>query len=592
LGLSLAAAQDTRTATLVGTVTDSTGAVVPGAKITVTNTQTAFVSTGVANAEGAYYIPYLAPGGYELTVEAAGFKRYVRTGVSVRAGEVPRLDVQLEVGGLTESVNVTGTVPLLQTENAAVGSVAEAKTIIELPLLQLKPQRILYYMAGVMPWGGSQSALGQSESQMGYMLDGVSAKETVRNALGDTNTIVQPTVDAFAEAKLWTTGAPAEIGHVAGGMLSFTFKTGTNDFHGALEDRYMNRIMVHRNYFEPLPRVNPFTYHELQGTVTGPVYLPKIYNGRNRTFFLLGYGRHHEKVDDPRTATVPTPEMLAGDFSFGGVGNPIYDPAAIRQDERGTWISEPFPGNRIPPSRFDTVTKNFLARNPWKPPNTPGWFDRNGPRDNLNDWTLYRSYRSRYDAKLDHQFSEKHKISGRYSHMRHRVLGRIAIEFLWREIDSTVPSFGVAQPIDQRNSVLSDYYTINPTTMNEVRLGYNRRHQTNTPATLNQGWAQKLGIPNVGPETFPTFNGIYGVGPGGYSSNLSEDFTFQDNFTKVVGRHTFKTGYEAIRTRLNNVNRGLPSGSYSFGGTSLPYTPNTVFVYRPQPPREPASEAR
>ena len=575
LSLCVAFAQDTRTATLVGTVTDSTGAVVPGAKVTVTNTQTAFVATGQANAEGAYYIPFLAPGSYELTVEASGFKKYVRSGIGLRAAEMPRVDVQLEVGGVTESVKVAASAPLLETEIAVVGQVVEAKAIIQLPLLQLKPTRILYYMAGVMPWGGSQGALGQSENHMGYMLDGVSAKETITSVIGDTNSSTQPTMDAIAEAKLWTTGAPAEIGHTAGGALSFIFKTGTNQFHGALEDRYMNRVMVHRNYFESLPRVNPMTYHEMQSTVSGPVYIPKIYNGKDRTFFLFGYGRHHEKANDPQTQTVPTAEMLAGDFNFPGGAYPLYDPAAMRQDDKGTWISDPLPGNKVPLSRFDPVVKNFLAKNPWRSPNTPGYFDKTGPHDNLYDWTFYRSYRTRIDAKIDHQFSPNHKISGRYSHMRHRVNGRVNVAFAWREIDTTVPSFGVAQPIDQRNSVFSDYYTLNPSTMNELRLGYNRRHQTNTPATLNQGWAQKLGIPNVGPDTFPAFNGIYSLGALQYSSNLSEDFTFQDNFTKIIGRHTFKTGYEVIRTRQNNASPGNPSGTYNFGGTNLPYTPNT-----------------
>ena len=574
LCLSVAAAQDTRTATLVGTVTDSTGALMPGAKVTITNTQTGFVSTGQTNAEGSYYLPYLAVGAYELTVEAAGFKKYLRSGISLRAGEMPRLDVQLEVGGLTESVSITGSAALLETETAVVGMVAEAKALIQLPLPQLRPLRILYYMPGVVPVSGGQSVMGQSDTQMGFMLDGISAKESIRSAAGD-NAIVTGTMDAYAEVKLWTTGAPAELGHVAGGMVSLTLKSGTNQFHGALEDRYQNRVMIHRQYFEQFSRVNPFTYHEIQATLSGPVYIPKIFNGKNKTFFLFGYGRHHEKSEDPVTATVPTPEMLAGDFNFPGGAYPLYDPATIRQDAKGTWISDPLPGNKVPLNRFDQVTKNFLAKNPWKPPNTGGWFDRTGPHDNLNGWTFYRSYRSRYDAKIDHQFNSNHKISGRYSQMRHRQLGRVNIALAWREIDTTAPSFGIRTPNDQRNSVFSDYYTINPSTMNELRLGFNRRHLTNIPTTLNQGWAQKLGIPNVGPDNFPAFSGIYGLGALQYSSSISEDFTFQDNFTKIVRRHTFKTGYEVIRTRQNNVSPGNPSGTYNFGATSLPFTPNT-----------------
>ena len=578
LAVCLAFAQDTRTATLVGTVTDSTGAVVPGATVTVTNTETGFVSTGQTNAEGSYYIPYLASGSYELTIQAAGFKKYVRSGISARAADMPRIDVALEVGSVNDSVQVTAAAPLLETENASVGQVTEAKAIIQLPLLQLKPTRLLYYMAGVMPWGGAQNALGMAENQMGYMFDGVSAKETIGSVIGDTNNSVQPTMDAIEEAKLWTTGTPAEIGHTAGGALSFIFKSGTNQFHGALEDRYLNRTMVHRSYFESLPRTNPMTYHEMQATVSGPIYIPKIINGKNNTFFLFGWGRHHEKGNDPQTQTVPTADMLAGNFNFPGGQYPIYDPATIRQSG-STWISDPIPNNMVPTSRIDPAIKKFLSYTPWRTPNTGGYFDKNGPHDNLYDYTFYRSYRTRIDAKVDHQFSPNHKISGRYSQMRHRVNGRVNVAFAWPQIDTSVPSFGISQPIDQRNSVLSDYYTFSPTLMNEFRLGYNRRHATNTAATANQGWAAKLGIPNVNGATFPAFSGIYSLGALQSSSNLSEDFTFQDNVTKVMGRHTLKTGYEMIRTRQNNVSPGLPGGSYTFGGTSLPFTPNTGFSF-------------
>ena len=160
---SFASAQDTRTATLVGAVTDSTGSVVPGAAVTVTNVETAVVSKGVTSSEGTYYVAFLAAGAYDLTVEAAGFKKHVQSGLVLRAGETPRVDLQLEIGAVSESVRVSATNPLLETETATVGEIVGAKSLIQMTIQQLKPQRILYYMAGVMPVGGYH-ILGQNES--------------------------------------------------------------------------------------------------------------------------------------------------------------------------------------------------------------------------------------------------------------------------------------------------------------------------------------------------------------------------------------------------------------------------------------------
>jgi hypothetical protein len=272
--------------------------------------------------------------------------------------------------------------------------------------------------------------------------------------------------------------------------------------------------------------------------------------------------------------------MLAGNFSFGGLGYPIYDPKTMRQTSAGAWTADPFPGMQMPAARFDPAVVKFLSMNPYAPP-TPGvgFYSATGPNSNLVGYTFYRSYRTRIDSKIDHQFAPNHKFFVRYSWNRNRQLGRISIEYLWRAIDSTSFSLGEPEPIDVRNVAFADYYNFSPTLINETRLGYNRRNDTITPTTLNQGWAARLGIPKVGPQTFPGFAGLgsFSVTPGGYSRTLNEDFTFQDNMTKVAGRHTFKWGYEFIRTREYDVTATTPSGTYTFStaGTALPFTPNT-----------------
>ena len=261
-------------------------------------------------------------------------------------------------------------------------------------------------------------------------MDGVGGKEPVRSMIAATNQVTSTTIDALQEVKLFTTGMPAEFGHSAGGLLSTVFKSGTNQWHGSAEDRYIQKALIHRTYLEQLPRNNPFTYHELSGTMSGPVYIPKIYNGKDKTFWLFGFQRHHEKGGETATLAVPSPEMLAGNFNFGGL-NPIFDPGDDRVRPEFTcasrraaecWYRLPFANNQIPQSRFDPAVRNFLGRNPYVPENnTQRAFNAaSGPTNNLITPTNYRSYRTRFDAKIDQQFSPNHKMFGRYSQVRHR----------------------------------------------------------------------------------------------------------------------------------------------------------------------------
>ena len=201
----------------------------------------------------------------------------------------------------------------------------EGDTIVKIPVLQKYAFRILLYLPSTSNING-QHVVGQRERAIGYTMDGVSGKEPVRSMIGSTNQVTSTTIDALQEVKLFTTGMPAEFGHSAGGLLSTVFKSGTNQFHGSAEDRYIQKALIHRTYLEQLPRNNPFTYHELSATMGGPVYIPKIYNGKDKTFWFFGFQRHHEKGGETATNAVPSPEMLAGNFNFGGL-NPIYDPA-------------------------------------------------------------------------------------------------------------------------------------------------------------------------------------------------------------------------------------------------------------------------
>jgi hypothetical protein len=280
----------------------------------VLNTETRFNFEGLTNNDGYYYVPYLRPGIYNLTIEAQGFKKYVREGIELRTNEQPRIDVKLEIGSIAESVEVVGATPLLETETTIAGGILEGNTVVKIPVLQKLTFQLLLYTPDTQNINGKHLN-GQRERAMGYNLDGLGAKEPVTGGVGGTNRVVTSSIDAVSEVKAYATGMPAEFGHTAGGALSVVFRSGTNQFHGSLEDRYMNNVLLHRDYFDIIKNP-PEAYHELSGILSGPVWFPKIYNGKDKTFWLFGYSRHHEKASETFIGDVPTPEMLAGNFNF------------------------------------------------------------------------------------------------------------------------------------------------------------------------------------------------------------------------------------------------------------------------------------
>lgn len=569
---TVALAQQAGTATLVGTITDSTGARVPAAKVAVVNVETSFRSATQTSDVGDYYVPYLNPGSYRITVEAAGFKGLIRDGVVLRTGETPRVDIVLEVGATSEQVTVTAAAPLLATENAAAGTIINATTIAALPVSQGRASKLMLYFPGVVASSGYH-VMGQRQRSIGYTLDGVSGKVPGTGAALGTNDSINTTLDAVMEAKVSTTGTSAETGHSAGGALTLVFKSGTNELHGSLQDRYVNKRMIQRHYLQQFPQTNPLQYHELDGTASGPLHLPKLYQGKDRTFWLFGFAAHIEKAGNMGTPrTVPSEAMYNGDFSFGGIGLPIYNPFTTRQDAGGKWTRDPFPGNKIDASLFDPAVKNFLARNPFNKATSDGVISKAGPTLNLLLEEPKNVKRIRWDIKIDHQFTASHKIFARVSQARHRAdRAQKYSEFAWDALDYNAQP----APVDQVNAVFNDTLILGPQTFNEARLGYMRRNYRMLPLTYGQDWAQKLGIPNVSGETFPFFNIGYRMTSMNKESQVGEDFTFQDNFTQIVGPHTLKVGYELMRTRFNAIVAALPGGTYNFGGTELPFTPNT-----------------
>jgi Carboxypeptidase regulatory-like domain len=565
------------TGNIVGRITDPSGALVADVEVTALNPATGVANRVTTDEQGIYRLMYLAPASYQLTYRKAGFNTVQRNEIMLRSNDTLSLDTQLAVGNIVERVEVSAATPLLETATSTTGTVLAGVQMNALPIMQRYAWMTMYLMPGVTSMNGFHIA-GQRDRGLGYNMDGISGTEPIRGGVA-TNRIMSTTQNAIEEVKMVTTVLPAENGHSAGGMLSLTYKSGTNKLHFEGEDRYINNSLLHRAYFN-LERPNaPFSYHELASLVSGPVYFPKLYDGRNKTFFLFGWSRHHEKYNQQVFADVPTPDMLGGDFSFGGRGYPIYDPASTTQDASGNWLRTPFAGNVIPRSRFDPVAVKFLSHDPWNAPNNLGGggiLTATGPQTNFGSESIYRSYRTRYDVKIDHNFTQKNRLFGRFSHVRNRAFGT-SIAVKWRLLDGS----SVLQPSDQVNIAISDTHVFSPTIINEVRLGANHRKESRAAFGLNENWGQQLGIPGISGETFPSFFNSGGGAffsasmPGGTFYDVTENYTLQDNVTIIRGRHNFKTGYELIRTRGNSRAAALPGGVYRFGGTDFPFRPAT-----------------
>ena len=384
--VSLASAQ-IGTATITGRVTDPTGAVIPNVAITVVKTDTNFQFAATSNDDGLFRVQSLQPGTYKVTFEANGFKRLIRDSIDLRLGDVLPVDTIMQVGNVSESVEVTAAPPLLETETSATGALVEGEVLHKLPLYQRYINSTLNLVPGLSMggygYGGSLGAYhlaGQRSGAIGIFEDGVNGNEQTQG-----QTTIKPVQNSVEEVKVLTTTLPAEYGHSAGGVISVVKKSGTNELHGLAADYGRTRRMQHRLFFDNLktsdprpgfPNGIPTWFMEPEANVSGPISIPKIYDGRNKTFFFFGYQKLIEKKAAQVIVNTPTDAMKGGDFNFGGKGYQLYDPASTAQLADGTWTRSPLPGNIVPASRFDPVARKILGYNPWVSPNAPGLLPR------------------------------------------------------------------------------------------------------------------------------------------------------------------------------------------------------------------------
>lgn len=548
---------------LSGTITDTSNAAVPNAQVTVRNVGTNVTTETRTNDRGLYTFPALSVGAYELSVVADGFKRAVQSSITLEVDQRAQINVQLEVGGTTESVVVTAEVPLVDVASATVGKVVENRRIQELPLNGRNALALTLLTPAVRSNAGPTnsgfgdrglaltaiSINGGANGYNNFIMDGGNNNRAFR---GDIN--ISPTVDAIQEFKVQSNVMSSEFGFTLGGVVNVVTKSGTNELHGSLYHFFRNDKLDARNAFADVRA--PFRYNQFGGAVGGPVI-------RNRTFFFYNYEDWRFRRNQQPITTVPTMRQRNGDFSdlLDAQGRLIqlYDPLTTRPATPSGVQRDAFPGNILPQSRLDPTTRAFLRFFP-EPNRTPV----NQFTQQLNYIGLVKESRSmrQHTAKVDHRFSERHNIFGRYSYFNHFTDGPNNAGNPW-------PDPLVRARIDDmvnQNAVLNDTFTVAPNLLNEFRISLARHWLPFQAASFGQNLPRELGLhPSIPSDTLPVVQtGFANFGP--YTVGLMASTTWQifESATWIINKHQIKFGGEFRLLQGNNFQRDQPSYSFNF----------------------------
>lgn len=485
---SMLVAQDTR-GSLVGVLQDSSSAIMPNVVIKATHEETGTVRETTTNQDGRYSLLYLLPGKYTVRVAAPGFKSLVREGIEVRIDDHIELPLTLDVGGASERVVVTGETPLLETSNASMGQVMDHRRITELPIMHGNPMGVLEVTPGLAQartdnlglWGGrvfdnawttSYAVDGTGSNKHEITLDGVSNTTSLGGAQGnDTYTMrtvaFTPPVDIVEEFKVQTVSFDAGVGFSEGAVINMAVKSGTRELHGTayyfkIPPQFeANQWFGNRNGEKPVD----YLYNRWGGSLTGPVYIPKVYKGHEKTFFTWGYEGHHDGPPWGRTYTVPTPDEKQGNFSNLLNVDPsyqIYDPSTAQLRADGRVERQPFAGNVIPASRISWFAKKVMGY--WPDPLTSGGSDgeANYPRPTMLDRNHYYSH----TVRVDHNISD-----------RNRLYGRIAIsKHIEDDAQDGFNNAATGNDLFRRNRGLSldDVHSFSPSLVLDIRYGFTR----------------------------------------------------------------------------------------------------------------------
>jgi hypothetical protein len=566
---------------IAGEVTDPSGAAIKGVSVAAGNVDRKTQYSTVSNEAGRYVTPPLPPGTYTLTFEMSGFKKVVRDGIRLGSTDRLDIDVKMEVGALTESVTVTGEVPLLQTESASRAATVEQKFIQDIPVSGRNMFQFQYSLPGVTKtsnyWGSYElyafgningvSINGGRQGENEVLLDGTTSTRGSRGAS------FAPSLNAIQEVNILTNQYDASYGRIGGGVTSITLRTGTNTLHGELYEYLKNDNLAANSYLanalsigKPEYKNNTFGF-----TVDGPVYIPKVFDGRNKLFFMVSTEMLRERNPQLQLWTVPTDKQHAGDFSET-INNSrqqivMYDPMTTRLGADGRYTRTPFAGNRIPANRQSPValkTASFYPRAN-KPSDSP---------DGLNNYIYVSSSRNSYTqwlGKMDWNITSKSRVSWRYGETPWYNWARIQWGTNAAEPSGEFPSTRIS-----RNWGADWTYTLTPSVLLNLRGGLARYEgfSGNTFAggfnPVDLGFPQQL-VSQFTALQFPRFNfsGGNNISPLGATrtSNYETQDTWnlQANLSMVRGRHNLKYGVEGRRYNDSRLRPESASGNYTFG---------------------------
>lgn len=570
---AVVSAQEFR-ATISGRVTDTQEAAIGGVKIMAVHISTAAKFETVSAADGLYTLPFLPPGAYRLTAENAGFKKYLRDNFPVGANERLGVDIQLEVGAVTDTINVTSEAPVLQTTSASQGQVISSQQIEGMPVSGRTPLALAQLAFGVVPntdprftrpfdnAGPSGFSMGGAPAQVNeLLLDGAA------DTTGNLRVAYNPPMDAVTEVKAESFQADAAYGHSGGGTVNVITKSGGNQFHGTLYEFNQNSAFNATPFFtnkagakKPVSRFNQFG-----GSFSGPVRIPKVFDGRNKAFFMFAYEGVKDALPAPSTSTMPTDAQRGGDFSallrLGAIYQ-IYDPlTGVAQGGRVARTA--FPNNVIPASRISGIAKNYLQY--YAQPNQPG--QPNGQANFLSNTDGERNNFNNFIGRMDVNVSDRHKFF--FSARNNLRVGSGGNAFGKTVYDN--PTSGNYLQRLNWGTTFDDVYTISPTFLVNSRVNWTRFVEPLTNFSLGTD-STTLGFPaylsaNAPFKVVPRiqFSTYTGFGDTGGTQFPFDIFQVFETFTKIQGKHTLKFGVDVRQFRESQLNAGYSNGTFTFG---------------------------
>ena len=573
---------------IVGTVTDASGAPVASTEVTLTNLGTNEKRTESTNGDGLYQFLNITPGQYSVEVAKTGFKRFVRNPVTVETQTTSRIDIPLQVGEVTQTVEVTAQTPLLQPESSSLGQVVDERKTTTLPLNGRNPLNLVALVPAVVPQGGSlNNPNGQNPFAWGnYQIGGGMANQSMVwldgspvNGSYINVTALIPTQDSLQEFKVATNNLSPEYGRFAGGVVNFTTKSGTNELHGGAWEFLRNKVLdanTFNNNASGVPR-GAFTQNQFGFNVGGPVIIPKVFNGKNKTFFFVDYEGFRLRQGVSYTETVPTAAERGGNLGALATAQnkSIYDPlTTCGTGAPGTPVCatgvpvgtrQQFAGNVIPTNRINPTSLTLLKLFPM--PNAAGtatgtnnWVGNGSQGGNNNETVVH----------IDQNVSEKQHITARYTY--------------WGNLNLPTDPFGngvcqdrCTETFNTNNFVLGDTYAFSPTTIMEVRLSYQRFDYNRIPTSLGYdltqlGWPaanntqavfRALPVPVI--NGFDTNNTFNSQGAGSTIIDRNDNYRASATVTKIAGKHTIQSGGEFLRLTHNYAQTNIPTGFFNFG---------------------------